>query len=181
MTQPPPKERPVQRAGAEPPAPRPACGQPVQRPQPQLPTRTRNPDGDPMDFQAAAQQAIHDIQTGADPDSDTVRAGLQLAVHAWQTCHPHPATATGWAMFGTALGAAIDELDPPPQPVVVRIDDPQLPDTAQLRHQTAALAAAIAQRLETAAGDSHHHRHRRWAWAAAAARLRTASYDLTTW
>lgn len=150
------------------------------RPQPQLPTRTRNPDGDPMDFHAAAQQAIHDIQ-GADPDSDTVRAGLQLAVHAWQTCHPHPATATGWAMFGTALGAAIDELDPPPQPVVVCIDDPQPPDTAQLRHHTAALATAIAQRLETAAGDPHHHRHRRWAWAAAAARLRTASYDLTTW
>jgi hypothetical protein len=134
-----------------------------------------------MDFHAATDQAIADLHPDAGPDSDSVHAALQLAVHAWQYCEPDPATATGWAMFGTGLCTAIDELGPPPQPVIVLIDNGRLPDTPPVRRHTAALAAAIAQRLDTAASDPRNDPHQRWAWAAAAARLRTASDDLVNW
>jgi hypothetical protein len=110
-----------------------------------------------------------------------MQAALQLVVHGWQNCDPNPATATGWAMFGTGLCTAIDELGPPPQPVIILIDNPQLPDTSPVRHRTAALAAAVAQRLDAAASDPSNTPHQRWAWAAAAARLRTASDDLVNW
>lgn len=134
-----------------------------------------------MNFHAAAEQAIADIESDAGPDSDAVHAALQLAVHAWQACEPDPATATGWAMFGTGLCTAIDELGPPRQPVTVLINNPELPDTTLVRHHTAALAAAVAQRLDAAAGDPSNPPHQRWAWAATAARLHTASDDLVNW
>jgi hypothetical protein len=74
-----------------------------------------------------------------------MQAALQLVVHGWQNCDPNPATATGWAMFGTGLCTAIDELGPPPQPVIILIDNPKLPDTYPVRHRTAAVATAVAQ------------------------------------
>lgn len=130
-----------------------------------------------MDFHTATQQAIDSIHAGAEPDSDPVWAGLQLAIYAWQTCEPQPATTTGWAMFGNGVGAAADELGQPSAPFVVVADLP-VADTPQVRRQTAALTTAIAAHLETAAGDSQHAPDRRWAWATAAARLRTAARDL---
>jgi hypothetical protein len=133
-----------------------------------------------MDFYTATQQAIGSIEAGAEPDSDPIRAGLQLAVYAWQTCDPQPATATPWAMFGNGVCAAVDELGQPPEPFVVVADLP-VPDTAHVRHQTAALTTAIAAHLEAAAGDAQRAPDRRWAWAAAAARLRTAADDLVAW
>ena len=133
-----------------------------------------------MDFYTATQQAIGSIEAGAEPDSDPVRAGLQLAIYAWQTCQPQPATATGWAMFGNGVCAAVDELGQPPNPFVVVAELPVL-DTAQVRDQAAALTGAIAAHLEVAAGDPRYAPDRRWAWAAAAARLRTAASDLLDW
>lgn len=133
-----------------------------------------------MDFDTAARQTIDTIAAGAEPDSDPVRAGLQLAFYAWQTCEPEPTTATGWAMFGNGVCAAVDELGQPPEPFVVVADLP-VPDTAQVRNQTAALAAAIAEHLDVASGNSQYAPDRRWAWAAAAARLRTAARDLVAW
>jgi hypothetical protein len=142
---------------------------------------TLNPDGDLMDFHAAAEQAIADVRASAGPDSDSVQAALQLAVHAWQNCDPNPATAIGWAMFGTGVCAAIDELGPPRQPVVILIDNPKLPDTSHVRHHTAEVVTTVAQRLEAAASDPHNTPVQRWAWATAAARLHTAGDDLVNW
>ena len=134
-----------------------------------------------MDYSTATQQAINDIATLAEGDNDPVRAGLQLAIYAWQTCQPHPATAGKWAMFGNGLSAAVDELDQPPYAYVIVLDDPAVPDTAQVRHQTVALTTALAEHLEAASGDPRHAPRQRWAWATAAARLRTAAHDLVHW
>jgi hypothetical protein len=142
--------------------------------------RTGSFNGDLMDFYTATQQAIGSVDAASTPDSDPVWAGLQLAIHAWQTCQPQPVTATGWAMFGNGVCAAVDELGQPPEPFVVVADLP-VPDTAQVREQTAALTAALSAHLEVAAGDPRHAPDRRWAWAAAAARLRTAASDLLDW
>jgi hypothetical protein len=131
-----------------------------------------------MNYHDATQHAIADIAAGDEPDSDPVRAALQLAVYAWQTCHPQPATATRWAMFGNRLSAAIDELGQPAHPFVV-VGDLPVPDTIGVRHQTATLTAAIAAHLDAAAGDPRHGPEQRWAWAAAAARLRSAGSALT--
>jgi hypothetical protein len=134
-----------------------------------------------MNYHTAVEQAIHDLRAAHDPDGDAVRAALQLAVHAWQHCDQPTSDAARWAMFGTGLGAAIDELTPPGQPFIILIDEQQLPDTEQVRQQTAALAAAVADRLETAAGNPHADPARRWAWSTAAARLYTAADDLVSW
>lgn len=134
-----------------------------------------------MNLHTATQQVINNVRTAACPDIDTVHSGLQLAVHAWQACDPHPATATHWAMFGVGVCAAIDELGQLPEPIVIVLEDSEVPDTSQVRHQITELAAALAAHLETAAGDPGNDPQQRWAWATAAARLRTAASDLVSW
>ena len=141
-------------------------------------TGTRN--GDLMDFFTASQHAIGGIEAGPEPDSDPVRIALQLAVYAWQTCEPEAATAINWDMFGNGLCAAIDEIGQPPAPFVIVVELP-MPDTAQVRRQTAALTTVIAAHLEAASSDPQHATDLRWAWATAAARLRTAASDLVAW
>lgn len=134
-----------------------------------------------MDFHTAVEQAIRDVRACHDPASDAIHAALQLAVHAWQHCEPPAAGTAHWAMFGTGLGAAIDELPPPAQPFVILIDDQQLPDTEQVCRQTAALVTAVADRLDAAASDVHRDPARRWSCSTAAARLYTAANDLVDW
>lgn len=129
-------------------------------------------------FHAAAAQAVRDLTTG-DLDGEHVPGALQLAVYAWQRCHPPAGARARWDLFGIDLSMACDQLPTPSRPTVVCVAEDTLPDTDQLRRMVAALTAAVAERLDDAAANPHTDPDQRWAWSIAAARLRDATDDLT--
>jgi hypothetical protein len=131
-----------------------------------------------MDYATAAERALRALHDCPNPEGEPVQVALELTLRGWQLCDPRGVALVDWDLFGTGVEQALRNLCPTREPFEIMIDDTHLADTPAVRATTAQLVAAVAARLDTAAGQPGADPHRRWPWASAAARLRMAAAEL---